>query len=227
MFTITLSMPFIPTLAIFDLDGTLIEYEHEFLFNEAERILPNIGFAHVTRDEFVDHFENDNMFGFIHDEGERKKVEEHFWIHLHKGHRPSPNTIEGALETLDHLASRGIKLAIATARAQLETHLRDELQHTGLLRWVDIITSRDTHDDPWRDKRKQIFLACQHVSASPQESFMVGDSPSDIWSAHAISIGCPIAVRTGRINDEVLLVEKPYTILDHVGELKGIIPFRK
>lgn len=217
-------MPFIPRLAIFDLDGTLIHYEHEFLFDEAERILPIVGLGHISKEEFIHQFEHDRLFSFLTDDEERRAMEEHFWKHLWIHERPDPRTIEGVVETLDALASQGIKLAIATARAQLEEHLRDELKHTGLFKWVDIITSRDTHEDPWRDKRKQILLACTHAKAEPKESYMVGDNPSDIWSARKVEIGCPIAVRTGRIRDEILLKENPHVILDHAGDVISLIP---
>lgn len=217
-------MPFTPRLSIFDLDGTLIDYEHEFLFNEAERILPLVGLGHISKEDFINQFEHDHLFGFLTNEDERRAMEEHFWKHIWVHERPDPKAIEGVIETLDSLATRGIKLAIATARAQLEEHLKEELQHTGLLKWVDIITSRDTHDDPWRDKRKQIVLACKHASSAPEDSFMIGDSPSDIWSANAVQIGCSIAVRTGRIRDEVLKKENPHAILNHAGEVISLIP---
>ncbi len=218
-------MPFEPKLVIFDLDGTLIEYGHDFMFEQAERILEDMGLAHMSRAQFEDHFYHDTLFDFF---GElRGEKEEEFWGKLKLAERPPQGLIDGVLPVFDELLTSNIKLAIATARAQDLNNLKSELRNLGLLKWIDIVTAREDSSSNWRDKRRQILLCCEHALALPQESFMVGDNPSDLKSAHEVNTGGVIAVRTGRIKDHILQKENPHAILDHAGQLGSLIPSKK
>jgi phosphoglycolate phosphatase-like HAD superfamily hydrolase len=218
-------MPFQPKLVIFDLDGTLVEYGHDFMFEQAERILKEMGLHHMTRADFEEHFYHDTLFDFFGEH--RGEKEEEFWGKLKTTDKPPSPLIEGVAPVFDELLSRGIKLAIATARAQDLKHLKEELSGLGLDKWIDIVVARSDPTSNWRDKRKQILLCCAHALASPKDSFMVGDNPSDIRSAHGVKIGGVIAVRTGRIKDHVLQRERPHLILDHAGLLGSVIPEKK
>jgi phosphoglycolate phosphatase-like HAD superfamily hydrolase len=48
---------------------------------------------------------------------------------------------------------------------------------------------------------------------------MVGDNPSDSISAHAAGVGGVIAVRTGKIVEDLLKEAKPHLILNTVGDI--------
>lgn len=212
-------MPFFPDLVIFDLDGTLIEYEHEFLYREFLQIVRQHGVDDLTEDTVAAHHSRDDLFGCIPVESQRIAVERTFVEHFRDYNKPPARLLPGALETLDYLATRGAKLAIATARAELPDLIRENLRHTGLLRWIDCITARSCRTLPWRDKSEQIREACAHAGVVASGSFMVGDNPSDAFSAHASGVGGIVAVRTGRIVEELLRGAQPHLILDSVREL--------
>jgi phosphoglycolate phosphatase-like HAD superfamily hydrolase len=212
-------MPFFPALVIFDLDGTLIDYEHEFLYREFLGIVRQHGLDQITEEIVASHHSRDDLFGCIPGEAKRIAIERAFVENFRDHQKPPARLLPGAIETLDYLATRKVQLAIATARAELPDSIRENLRHTGLLRWIDCITARSCRTLPWRDKSEQILAACQHAAVSAGDSFMVGDNPSDSVSAHAAGVGGVIAVRTGKIVDELLKKAKPHLILNTVGEI--------
>lgn len=216
-------MPFFPHLAIFDLDGTLIDYEHDFLYTEVLRVIRTFGLNHITEETLAFHHHRDDMFGCIESADLRSAIEAAFVNQFREEVKPAARLLPGALETLDYLATRNVSLAIATARAQLPESIREDLQHTGLLKRIDCIASRSCRTMTWRDKSQQIRTACQHAAVPPDQSFMVGDNPSDSVSARAAGIGGIIAVRSGYVIDELLLQPDPHHLLDSVRDIPDIL----
>lgn len=216
-------MPFFPRLAIFDLDGTLIDYEHDFLYTELLRIVRRFGLDHLTEETLAFHHHRDNMFGCIDCPDTRSAVEEAFIREFREEAKPAARLLPGALETLDYLATRKVPLAIATARAQLPESIRTDLKHTGLLSRIDCIASRSCRSLTWRDKSEQILTACRHAAVPPANSFMVGDNPTDSISARAVGIGGIIAVRSGHVIDELLLEPEPHHLLDSVQDIPDLL----
>ena len=54
-------------LAIFDLDGTLVEFPREFLFSESERIMKLISHPEVERSVMLESFADFDFFRFLLD----------------------------------------------------------------------------------------------------------------------------------------------------------------
>lgn len=216
-------MPFFPNLAIFDLDGTLIDYEHDFLYAEVIRIMHAFGLNHLTEEVLAFHHHRDDMFGCIECADMRSGIEAAFIREFREEAKPPARLLPGALETLDYLATRNVHLAIATARAQLPESIREDLKHTGLLKHIDCIASRSCRTLTWRDKSQQILAACEHAAVPPVNSFMVGDNPTDSISARAAGVGGIIAVRSGHIIDELLLQPDPHHLLDSVEGIPDIL----
>lgn len=219
-------MPFVPKLVIFDLDGTLIDYEHEHLFSEMVRILPSIGYPEITRQKLEELFSHDDLFGFIKP-GEEAAFEKTFWPLLNKHSHPGPREVHGAIGVLAYLIENDIKAAIATARDAIPEELKIELKGTGLLPYVSIVAAREKKELSWRDKAPQLKFVLNSLTIDPKASFMVGDNPSDIQSAKSVGLGASIAVLSGGIREEVLKRYDPDVILKDIVGLPDIIEINK
>ncbi len=214
---------FFPKLVVFDLDGTLIDYEHDYLFREVLRIFDRFKLEQLSEQILATHHERDDFFGWIECPQQRVTLERVFAEEFREHEKPPARLLPGVLETLDFLASRNVHLAIATARAQLPESIREKLAHTGLLEWIDCIVARPSQKLQWRDKTHQIRVACNHACVAPFDSYMVGDNPSDTTSAHAAGIGGIIAVRTGKVVEELLRKAEPHAIIDSVAEIPSLV----
>lgn len=209
-------------LFIFDLDGTLIEYEHDFLFAEAHRLIQEMVLNEYTIDHFKDEFMNDHCFTFI-EETERRDFETLFWSKMRHELKPLPRLIDHTLETLEFLTSKNKKIGIATARSTPPHQLKEELIETGLTNYTSVIKTRHEENKEWRDKTLQIQEVCNAFNIHPHEACMVGDNPSDFHSAKRAGVKATVAVRTGLIKDNVLISAQPDFLIDSVSGLIKIL----
>lgn len=205
-------------LAIFDLDGTLIEFHHTYLFEQAQMILPRLGFEDVKRELLKHLFSEFDFFGFS-PATRRAEVEKGFWELFDIKNFPPPVLIDGVLEVLEDLASVGLHTAIATARAESEEMLMGRLKGTGLLKYIDVVCTRQSDEIHWTDKTGTIKTCLNRCGCSPNQAFMVGDIPPDIQSAKATGLALAIAVESGGIGAHVLRKAEPDFLLS---SLKGL-----
>lgn len=85
--------------------------------------------------------------------------------------------IEGVEETLEGLASKGIKLAVVTSKRELMA--RKGLKLFNIEKYFNtIITPECTHKH--KPEPEPIYEACKNLNINPHESIMVGDSSFDI-----------------------------------------------
>ena len=206
-------------LAIFDLDGTLIDPKVDIFLEHTLETLPQFGYPQITLDQLSQYYRNFNIWGFV-PESERDHFESRFWETLNKRHLEEPEPVQGAHELLDKLLTRGMKIAIATARDTLPDDLKRELVACGLMKYIDVVTTRgNTTDKHWHDKTAQILEACQHAGLTPQVAFMAGDTPSDIASARKVEIGAAIGVLSGGIEEALLLQSGAHLVLPTIFDL--------
>jgi phosphoglycolate phosphatase-like HAD superfamily hydrolase len=208
-------------LALFDLDGTLVEFHHEYLFSQAEKLIGELGHKPVHRTEIEDAFSDFEFFRFV--EGMAPELfEEKFWRAFDWANFPNSNPIPGAIETLQTFKEQGIHLGLVTARFTPRDHLIEELAHTNLLEHISHIRTKEEsgtfwkHDSDghWTDKRRMILEVCEHFGISPEDTLMVGDIPSDINSAKEAGVKKTVAVTSGGIKEQVLRNSAP----DHIFE---------
>lgn len=125
---------------LFDLDGTLIEPELEFFFNEANRLFAAMGFPQIEHKKMKQAYARGDFFSiFPHDQ--RAQLMEKFWEDYRHEEYPHPRAFSGALSAVKELHSRGIKMAIVTARSDSEEKLRRLLNPSGLLPYLHPILS--------------------------------------------------------------------------------------
>jgi phosphoglycolate phosphatase-like HAD superfamily hydrolase len=213
---------FRPELVIFDLDGTLIEFHHDYLYDETDRIILSLGYDPVPRSVLCSSFEAFDYFRFVLP-GEREVFSERFWQMFDWGKFPQPKPLASSHQTLASLREKGVKVAVATARAMSVAEVRKILRDTGLLEHVSYVATRETEETHWMDKTGLISEVCRELEVLPAKSVMVGDNPTDIASASAVGVGLTVAVLSGGIRRDVLERSNPDFILPDVGALPDAI----
>lgn len=120
----------------------------------------------------------------------------------------------GARETLESLAARGYRLAVATGKSRFG--LDRELEVTGVTRLFEITRCADeTRSKP--DPQMLIEIMTR-LDATPDETLMVGDTEYDLAMAHAAGTDA-VAVSGGAHEKPRLLRWQPLTCLNQISEL--------
>lgn len=213
-------------LAIFDLDGTLIEYEMDFFVDESLRIIHELGYTQITASDLRRYAAQNDLFAFV-PQKDRVEFSHEFHIRFDEKRQPPARPIEGALQTMESLASHGLELAICTARATLPHEVEEALHHTGFNDHLSIISTRGQVVREWGDKSGQLRELCRELKIGPEDSFMVGDNPIDITSAKKVGVDVSVAVLTGGISRDVLAQTAPDFILDDISVLLDHFPFHR
>lgn len=210
-----------PDLVIFDLDGTLVEFHHDYLFSETHRILERMGHPPVNSAKLHETFASFDYFAFlggIH----RDEFVQRFWELFDWNNFPPTKPFPYALEAMVRLRSLGIPVAIVTARYMPAQQLLSDLAHTGFPDVITHLITRPGDHVHWTDKRRSILEMCLTVGVDPARTVMVGDIPTDITSAHDVGVGTAVSVLSGGINREILELAHPHYIIEGVGELCGL-----
>jgi len=207
-----------PSLFIFDLDGTLIEYELDYVFSHALKHLSDAGYPEVNLASLRHYFGLDQMFGFAPAE-DHERLSQIFWNEFDRGNYPLPRAIPGVTEALSYFKERNIKMAIVTSRLESIESVQNKLRPAGILDYMKYIASRHGTNYDWHIKAGLYLKACAACEVLPEFTWVIGDCPSDIASAHEAGVGRAIGVLTGGIYSEVLEKEKPDAILQSVRDL--------
>jgi HAD superfamily hydrolase (TIGR01509 family) len=125
--------------------------------------------------------------------------------------------VPGSIELLHELATRGLRLGIATSSGRALPFLDQwgvrHLFH-GIVGREDV-ESRKPHPEP-------ILKCLGHLQLDPHETIYIGDSPVDIRAGKAAGL-YTIGVLTGTSPREVLSLESPGHILGSVAELRSFL----
>ena len=205
-------------LVIFDLDGTLVEFHHDYLFEEADRIIDTLDHPPVERTALESCFSAFDFFNFVVWD-EKDHFVSKFWEMFDHDNYPLPIPFRYTDSTLKGLADLNVKSCIVTARMTTEQKLIDQLSHTSILDTMDVVVPRTDETIHWTDKRQMILDACERVGVSPAEAALVGDIPSDVTSAKNAGTKLSVAVESGGIERKVLEGSKPDIVLPDVGSL--------
>lgn len=200
-------------LAIFDLDGTLVELEHEHYTAQVSVSLTAMGMpcpSHPEIRRMIDCHDLSPLF-------ENSRQEFEFWKNFDEGEPPPMRLFEPSLSTISNILDRGLDIAVATARLESRDEVRRKLRHTGLLNHIDFIST--FYGTSWKDKIEQISLTCSHHGVHPSHSMMVGDGPGDMMSAAAVGCCLRLAIKNGCTPIDSILLHKPHAVLDCIGEV--------
>jgi HAD superfamily hydrolase (TIGR01509 family) len=201
---------------LLDIDGTLIDSNdaHACAWVDAlaihgyvvpfERIRPLIGKGgdKVTPE----------LTGLDPESGESKRISDtraEIFLRALPALRPTP----GARALLEHLASRGLELVVATSAKEAEVQAL--LEQAGV---ADLIEATSSADDADRSKPDPdiVHAALRTVGRLASHSIMIGDTPYDVEAATRARVPI-LAVRCGGWDDEAL--EGAMALFDHPADL--------
>lgn len=211
-----------PRLIIFDLDGTLVEYPFDHFFKRSDEVLVEIGHTTIARDIMQDAFSRFDFFSIFNQQN-GENLPDKFWTHFDEYKFPHGAPLPGVHDTLEALSNRGISLAIATARPHQEEIIEEQLEQHGLRKFFTKVISRNSTNTHWTDKTVAIERLCAEHQVKPGDTFMVGDTPSDIISARKVNVGRSVAVLSGGIYRHVLEEHKPDHLIEDVNGLTIIL----
>lgn len=214
-------MPSKTKLIIFDLDGTLIHFHHDYLFSQTKSILEKLEHPGVPRTELEKHFSEFDFFSFAKTDC-KKTFEEKYWSHFDWHSFPKDVVFPGVFELLEKLKSRDLKLAMATARLSSLEQLKKDIAHTKLLPYFDLVRTREAEQTHWQDKTGHLTSILKELNIEAEDALMVGDIPSDVVSAKKVGIRLTAAVTSGGIRQEILAKEKPDYIFDSIARMSEI-----
>lgn len=174
-------------LVIFDMDGTLAD--------TSPGILNSHRHAHIAMGQSVPTTEvlstviggpllqtYIDRFGFSEDDA-RTAVDEYRRYYSKNGIREA-SLYPGMKETLYQLSSSGVKVALATLKA--ENFAKIMLDDMGVLPFFDVIYGMDNQDT--RTKAQLIEMCLETTGISREESLMVGDSIHDLQGAQSCCV---------------------------------------
>jgi phosphoglycolate phosphatase-like HAD superfamily hydrolase len=214
---------------IFDFDGTLVEFPMKFMFEETHRIIHLLGLPKITDEELEDCFSDFDFFrftrGFNNDLQAEEQFKKSYWKEFKWHEFPLGIPFPETAETLGRLSKMGYELSIATARVVTPEELVLELNRCGIGSFFKLehIQTRLSHTDEWKDKGPQIKNLIETINIPPEDSMIVGDIPSDVFSGKEVGLGFTIAVQSGGIKKEVLLASEPDAVLLHLGDLPNFL----
>lgn len=213
-------------LVIFDLDGTLLDTIEDIkngvnyaltacgcgiVSTEECRKLVGHGIKNLLRDALLKEKKDDKMLG---------KMTEHFFpyynAHISDFTRPYP----GIQEALRTIASKGIKLAVASNKFQAGT---EELvkKFFGDINFVKVLGQREGF--PIKPDAGVVFEIIEAVPGLKAEDVLYcGDSDVDIQTGNNAGVKT-LAVTWGFRSQEQLQAHNPWRMIDNTSEICNIV----
>lgn len=207
-------------LAVFDLDGTLVELEIEHFVDHAVQTTRNLGIEVPSR-EHIRHLMQTHSIEQLFPPEERERALKVYWHNYDARQIPAPRLLDGALATLEEMVSRGFDLAIATARTVHADELGEILRPTGIMNHVEFLST--WWGTGWTQKSEQLKSLCREHSVEPVQALMVGDSVDDMRSSRVCGFGLRVALLNGMHHRDVLSTESPDHLIESIEQVPALI----
>ena len=211
-------------LAIFDMDGTLINTEHCMWYESEKKAFMDLGYP--FDEDFVDSFcglnERDIAITIRSRFGEDFPMDEYMKIvydwnrdFLMNGKIP---VIDGSFEILDYLKGKGISCCIATGSPKWMAEMA--LKNAGLLPYFDYIISGDETSKGKPDP--EIYLtSLAHYGYEKDEAIIFEDGP--IGARSAIDSGIRLIYIPNVINVPQKEKDEAFRVVDSLKEALEIV----
>lgn len=219
----------LPRLAMFDLDGTLLDSVPD-LAAAVDKMLMLLGRQPAGVAQVRDWVGNGSrvlvrraLAGQLqHDDVADELADEALalFMQAYSGGHELTSVYPGVRECLDWLRERDVKLAIITNKpSQFIEPLLEEKGLTGYFQWL---VGGDTLPQQKPDPAALLWVMDQ-AGVEPGASLFVGDSRNDVRAAKAAAVPC-VALSYGYNHGEPIANEEPSLVLDDLRELVASAP---
>lgn len=219
----------LPRLAMFDLDGTLMDSVPD-LAAAVDKMLMLLGRQPAGVAQVRDWVGNGSrvlvrraLAGQLqHDDVADELADEALalFMQTYSGGHELTSVYPGVRECLDWLRERDVKLAIITNKpSQFIEPLLEEKGLTGYFQWL---VGGDTLPQQKPDPAALLWVMDQ-AGVEPGASLFVGDSRNDVRAAKAAAVAC-VALSYGYNHGEPIANEEPSLVLDDLRELVASAP---
>jgi pyrophosphatase PpaX len=195
-----------PSVVLFDFDGTLIDSLRVTL-DAFKQAIEEVGYGPTTDEAVLKHFGGGELSIFVKMLGQDKGQEAYAAYRkvVFSQTRMMP-LHDGIPEVLAELARLKTRLGIVTGRGA--DSLDRLLQHHQLHSNFEVIISYDDVGLPKPDPAG-ILLALRKLQAQPQEAVYIGDSWADVRAARAAGV-LPLGARWDRMADFARLSQEEH-----------------
>ena len=214
----------LPRLAMFDLDGTLVDSVPD-LAAAVDRTLAALGREPVGRERVRLWVGNGARVlvrralagGLEHDGVDEALAAEALALFLdaYEGNHELTRVYPGVVETLEHLRAEGVALALITNKPA--RFLPELLADKGLDGYFHWLIGGDTLPQQKPDPAALLWVM-EQAGVPATEALFVGDSRNDVRAAHAAGVTC-VALSYGYNHGEPISRENPARVIDDLREL--------
>ena len=139
-------------------------------------------------------------------------VSEEFYKKINEYTKP----IDGAIEFIKELHSKGAKLGIVTSDSVESTYIT--LKNFGWEYLFDVVIGRESSNET-KESGVPTRIALDKLNAKLDSTIMIGDAPMDLISAQNAGITRTVLVATGQVGVNELKMHSPF-VLESLGDLE-------
>ncbi|THG82991.1 phosphoglycolate phosphatase [Pseudomonas sp. A-1] len=214
----------LPRLAMFDLDGTLVDSVPD-LAAAVDRTLAALGREPAGRERVRLWVGNGArvlvrraLAGGLEHDGVDEALAERalaLFLEAYADNHALTRVYPGVVETLDRLREEGVALALVTNKpSRFLPELLADKGLDGYFRWL---VGGDTLPQQKPDPAALLWVMDQ-AGVPAAEALFVGDSRNDVRAAHAAGVTC-VALSYGYNHGEPISLENPARVIDDLREL--------
>lgn len=214
----------LPRLAMFDLDGTLVDSVPD-LAAAVDRTLAAIGREPAGRERVRLWVGNGArvlvrraLAGGLEHDGVDEALAERalaLFLEAYADNHALTRVYPGVVETLDRLREEGVALALVTNKpSRFLPELLADKGLDGYFRWL---VGGDTLPQQKPDPAALLWVM-EQAGVPAAEALFVGDSRNDVRAAHAAGVTC-VALSYGYNHGEPISLENPARVIDDLREL--------
>lgn len=211
----------LPRAVVFDLDGTLVEYNVEHIIREVERVAKAFNYRVPEQTTIRTLVTTNRLEDITHEQSDAPSFADFFWPHFDEENQPRPGLIDRVEHVFESLIDKNIRVGLVTARRSSEQVVLEELLSHGIGHHFETLVTQGSMN--WTSKTDAFRQALVQLDIHPLDAWSVGDQPWDIRSGREAGFSKNIAVLTGGVTVEVLQEEQPDHLFESVEALMGIL----